>query len=330
MQIEQDIRPGDFRQSGQGMGSGNLALVSENHDGTATHPGDVFFVAPPASIGQVITGTTNVNQAFKSGVARPWTGGRIGIGLLGAIAGSIAGAIIAGSVSGLRSLELVVIIAFGVLGFFMLALPVKPKHTCSYVGTTGLGMFTRKGFTGAVQARVFDFREAVQLRTQQVTHYTNGAYTGDSFDYAWHGASGQRVFTLKGRFYRPKKGNKVIPRDNSVHIAWGGDRAWSLYRLPQVLDQLDQGQVVPFNIGKKDWIGFGNGFIDMTFKGTTQRLQKGEIGGITLARGFMTIQAVGAKKSLFNKQGIFTFSAANVQDFRLFLILIEKQLGIRV
>ncbi len=330
MQIEQDIRPDQFGQSGHGFASPNMALVSENHDGTPTHPGDVFFAPPPESIGQIITGTTNVNQAFKSGVAKPWTGGRIGIGLLGAIAGSIAGVIVAGSSQSLQSLELVIIIAFGVLGFFMLALPVKPKHICSYIGTDGLGVFTRKGFGGSVKANVFEFRNAVQLRTQQITHYTNGAYTGDSFNYTWHGSSGQRVHNLSGRYYRPKKANKVIPRDNTVHLAWGADRAWSLYRLPHVLDQLDQGQVVPFNIGKKDWVGFGNGFIDLTFKGTTQRLQRSEIGGITLARGFMTIQAVGAKKSMFNKQGIFTFGVANVQDFRLFLLLIEKQLGIRV
>lgn len=326
MQIE-DLPLGDGQEMPPGMIATDMT-VAKNHDGTPCDQGDIFFGDLQGQIGEILSGTTNVNRAYKSGVRNPWGAARIGLGILGLIVGAIGGIILGESLTRDDTLHLVMIIAGGVIGFLMLSLPVQPKHACSVVGSLGVAQFKRKGWNGRAKGDVFPFSQGGQLRTQQTTHYTNGVYSGDSINFAWYNANGGKVFSIVGRYYRNKK--RGIPRDNPVNFAWAAERAWSLYRLPQVINDLDQGRSVRFSVGKKDWIGIGRGRIELGFKGQQQELANNEIQNITLARGFMTIAAVGSKKGLFSNQGITTFSVAQTQDFRLFLLVLENETGIRV
>lgn len=324
MQIQEDIHPMDIGLAPPGGLDGGVA-VSENHDRSPVHPGDVFFAEPPADCGEFISGSTNVNRAYKHGVANPWGAGRIFLGILGAVGGAIGGVIVGEAVARQSEIQLALIVLFGVVGFLLVSLPIQPKHECSFVCTHGLARFRRKGWKGQVRAESFLFHTAAQLRSQQITHYTNGVYSGNSYNFNWSGTAGSRMYAINGRYHRKK-----MFKDNLIHFAWSAESAWSLFKLPQLLETLDQGGSVKFAVDKNDWVAIGRGFIELSFKGQTERLARDDIAQINLQQGFMTITAVGAVKKLFSKQGIFTFGVAQTQDFRLFLLLLENETGIRV
>ena len=326
MQIQEDIHPMDIGLSPSDDPLG-AAAVPENHDRSAVHPGDLFFAEPPAECGEITSGTTNVNRAYKLGVANPWGAARIMMGILGAVGGAIAGVIVGEAVSRQSEIQLALIVILGVVGFLLVSLPIQPKHECSFVCTHGLARFRRRGWKGKLTSDIFLFESAAQLRTQQITNYTNGVYTGNTFTFTWHTPTGSRAYVISGHYHR-----KRLAKDktNNAHFAWAAEHTWSLYKLPHLLATLDQGGSVPFAVGKNDSVVIGRGFIELTFKGQTERLARDDIAQITLQQGFMTITAVGAVKKLFSKQGFFTFGVAQTQDFRLFLLLIENETGIRV
>ena len=320
MDIQEDIHAAEF-----GLTADAGPPVPENHDRSAVHPGDVFFSEPPPECGEIFSASTNVNRAFKHGVANPWGAGRVFLGLFGAVGGAIAGVIVGEAISRQSNIQLAVIVVLGVIGFLMVSLPIQPKHACSFVCGQGLARFQRKGWNGLIKADIFLFHTAGQLRTQQITHHTNGVYSGNSFSFTWFTPAGGKGHAITGRYHRKK-----MPKENLVHFAWAAERAWSMYRLPELLATLDQGGSVQFSVGKNNWVTIGRGFLELTFKGQTERLENADIAEITLLQGQMTVTAVGAVKKLFSKQGIFTFGVSETQDFRLFLLLLESETGIRV
>ena len=74
----------------------------------------------------------------------------------------------------------------------------------------------------------------------------------------------------------------------------------------------------------------GNGFIELNFKGQSQRVSAGDIQTIQVAKGEMTITLNDAEKGLFSSRGVFKVGVSKTSDFRLMILLIERELGIRV
>ena len=303
----------------------NAPPVPKNHDGTAIDPGDVFFANPEDAIGQIISGTTNVNRRYKQGVRSTWRGMKVLMALIGASIGAGIGFTVGAKLGDIPFL--VMGSGLCVAGFFGLSALVRPLHKMSLVGTAGFVSYERRGWGGQPKAELRLFSGVDELRIQNVRHYTNGAYTGDSFNYNWFN-QGRRVFGVAGRYYAHK--TKPIPADNSVHMAWAAEREWSIYRLPVVFEAVERGEIVRFRVGRKDSIGVGKGFLELNFKGQVQQVQASEIQNIQVVQGFMTLSLVGSKKGLFSSQGVFKFAVAQAADFRLMTLLIEKELNIRI
>jgi hypothetical protein len=89
-----------------------------------------------------------------------------------------------------------------------------------------------------------------------------------------------------------------------------------------------QNGVVRFRAGG-DWIGVGDGFIEIGWKGAVERLDKAAIQSLSLAQGMLTIKRQGAKEGIFRSEGVFRFPVSAMSDFRTFLVALEVCTGYR-
>jgi hypothetical protein len=71
---------------------------------------------------------------------------------------------------------------------------------------------------------------------------------------------------------------------------------------------------VRFRAGS-DWIGVGNGFIEIGWKGAVERLDKPAIQSLTLNQGTLVIKRQDAKEGLFRSEGVFRFPVSAMSDF---------------
>jgi hypothetical protein len=319
----------------------NLALVPETvgprfprHDGSAPGPDDDFIIPPDPAIGEVVSAGTN---RTLRGFYKTRAGNRIGCGILGAILGGIAGLVVvrAGlelvldlldvegdpgllSLAGFAAMGVAAVV-FALVGFF---LPLLFRRAmASYVGRQGIMRYVKPKF-GAARRELLPFAHAEELKVKRTRNYYNGAYTGTSYDYAWY-RGGQCAFRIAG-MYRDDRKDPIDP----VNFAFAAEKAWTRFRLGQVQEQMRRDGVVRFRAGS-DFIGVGEGFIEIGWKGAVERLEKTAIQSLSLAQGTLVIKRQGAKEGLFRSQGVFRFPVSTMSDFHTFLVALEVCTGYR-
>lgn len=319
----------------------DLSLVPETvgprftrHDGSAPGPDDDFLVPPDPSIGEVVSAGTN---RTLRGFYRASAANRIALAVLGLIFGGIVGGLL---VRGALSVVLdfadidadadllnlagfaggALIGVFSALTGFLLPLLFR-RPMSTYVGRQGIMRYVKPKL-GAAKREVMPFAAAEELRVARTRNYHNGAYTGTTYSYAWH-KGGMSIFRIAG-IYRDDRNDPIDP----VNFAFAAEKAWTGFRLRQVQEQMQRDGVVRFRAGG-DFIGVGNGFIEIGWRGAVERLEKSAIQSLSLAQGTLVVKRHGAKEGLFRSEGVFRFPVSTMSDFRTFLVALEACTGYR-
>jgi hypothetical protein len=316
-------------------------------EGVTTHAGEPidpemdFFEPPPKEIGEIRTAssTLKVRQQPPSTLLR-------GLALFGPAAVAIAALHLT-----IQDVNPVLDIAafaacFG-LGWYF----TRFSHTCSYVGKDGIARIrcARQRYRIA-KREVFLFSRAEELRTSQTRHYHNGIYTHTAYNFTWSGPTGKvsklelddeldtgpvkaarggptgKVFKLEGTY----RGEKTPPKPKDpFHFAQASEVAWSLAVLDRAQAELERDGAIKFRLTGSDWVALGPGFIDLSLKGQTQRCTSEEIDGVSIAGGVFKIKRKGAKEGWFRSEGVFQFAYGNMANARVFLLALDRLLGLR-
>jgi hypothetical protein len=293
-----------------------------SHAGTPLDPDLVLFCEPPESIGEVQTAWTTLQYGKQP---KPMIL-RLGVALALTAACPVF-AVVVSRAAGLNNIDPAWLIGSSlivglVLGGIALA-ATRFKHVCSYVGTAGMSRHTIKGDVEATpEHEIFLFDDATDLTTAQTRHYTNGVYTGTSYNFDWKDHNGQRVFRLHGS-YRSKDGNPK-PKD-PFHFAQSGEFAWSNYLLDILQEELEQHGSVEFKVNKKDRVRVGPGFLELEFKGKTERVNAEDIQTLQVSGGSFQIKTHDAR--WLGRKGKFHFDYAAMANARVFLLSLEALAG---
>jgi hypothetical protein len=306
------------------------------HDGSAAGADDDFIVLPDPSIGDVVSaGTNRTLRGYHKGSSSLMTG-RVVLALLGAIFGALLGFnltrfglnFVADMLEHEIDQGLIDLVSFaamglaaivsGLVGFFLPLAFRKPLVT--YVGNNGIQRYVKTSF--GPRTEVLRFPDADELRVARTRNHYNGAYVGTTYDYHWFKA-GRSAFRIYGQ-YRDDQHDPV----DAVNFAFAAEKSWTRFRLMQTQEAMRREGIVRFRAGS-DWIGVGNGFIEIGWKGAVERLDKPAIQSLTLNQGTLVIKRQGAKEGLFRSEGVFRFPVSAMSDFRTFLVALEATTGFR-
>jgi hypothetical protein len=307
------------------------------HDGSAAGSDDDFIILPDPSIGEPLSAGTNRTLRGYHAATQAQRSNRVALLFLGLIFGGLFGFIVVKTglpeVFQLVELEvdadLLTLMAFASMAFagivcavvgFLLPLAFR-KPLVTYVGQNGLMRYVKSRF-GGPKTELLCFPDADELKVSRVRNHQNGAYVGTTYDYQWY-RQGRSAFRIAG-MYRDDHHDPIDPSN----FAFAAEKAWTRFRLQQVQEQMRREGVVRFRAGG-DWIGVGDGFIEIGWKGAVERLDKAAIQSLSLAQGMLTIKRQGAKEGIFRSEGVFRFPVSAMSDFRTFLVALEVCTGYR-
>lgn len=337
------MQPQSFQQSfgpqGQpGPREGGLEGTWMRHDRTPGRDDDDFLVPVDPAIGGVISASTNRTKQGWYPATKQQKTQRIAAGVVGAALG-----LLGGLVSGLMARELFVglglffllehdgaitalLCAGGTLvGAVVLVAIVwlvrRPQAT--FVGKEGLMRYTR-GLLFGPKLEVLRFEDAAELKVQRTRQFVNGVYTGTLYDYVWRGANGKIAFRINGQ-YRDDGG---LDSHDPVNFAYAAEAAWSAHRIQHFDRMIAQQGVARFQCGR-DWIGVGRGFLELGAGGRTKQIRIEDTKDIHLEQGVLVIKERDAKEGIFRSEGVHRFPIAALNDFQVFLVVLEEQTGVR-
>ncbi len=297
-----------------------FSLSVPNHNGQPNDPEDLFF-GEVDQIGKVQSGNTNFNRLRGH---KKWSKGRVGLVFLGFVLGTAVAGLIAGIAGAMNlNFDSVMPIAFGlgaVGGMLLFAWLGRPWDVCTLIGEKGLARVKRRA--EKTKTDVLVFADVVEMRQRQIKQYVNGVYTGTTFGYDWLDKDQQYQFRIGGVYREDSK--KPIPKANEVHFGAAAEYAWLNHRLPVVLDEVERGGTVRFNVGKKKWIDIGRGWVEFGLKKTPMRMEAADLKEASLHQGTLSI-----KPTEGGWGSTLKVSVADIGDMKIFLSLLEKTLGIK-
>jgi hypothetical protein len=293
-----------------------------DHTGEARPQPVDFFAAPPPEIGQVTSAESTLRQG-KAPMSPPL---RLGIMLAVLAAVALATAQLASNMH--RDDRDVLYIAAGLIAAFALWFVWKLTrfvHRCSYVGNSGVALFTVKGSRNAVpRTQMFRFDQAVEVHAAQTRHFVNGVYTHTSYNYSWTSPEGKVIYRLFGKH----KGKDKLPkRGDFWHFARAAEIAFSEAVLLRAQEQLQREGSIAFRVDAKRWVRVGPGFLEFHFGGEPTRVTRDEIASVSLASGQFSFKHKDAK--WYSRAGKYSFSYGTMANPKVFLFAMEKLMGYR-
>ena len=298
-----------------------FSLSVPNHNGQPNEPEDLFF-GEVDQIGKVQSGNTNSNRLQGH---KKWSWGRIGLTFLGFFLGPFVSGLIGTGIAGAMNLNfdtvMPIAIAVGALGGAILfAYWGRPWEICTFIGEKGLARVKRRG--EKTNTDVLVFADAVEMRQRQIKQYVNGVYTGTTYGYDWLDTDQLKQFRIGGVYREDSK--KPIPKANEIHFGAAAEAAWLNHRLPVVLDTVERGGTVRFNVGRKKWIDIGRGWVEFGLKKEPMRMEAADVKEARLHQGMLSI-----KPREGGWGSTLKVPVADIGDMKIFLSLLEKTLGIR-
>jgi hypothetical protein len=297
-----------------------------DHLGGHLDPECDFFVVPPREIGDVVHAYTSLKRQIEPRAPEA----RLAlVAIWAALAGGAGYGL--DHLTGIHSpLWYVVPAAVAAL----IAWAVTPfSHFCNFVGKDGCAQFKCKGTReGLKQKRIFCFKDAWAVSTSSTRHFTNGVYTGTTFNFSWYPPEGKKtVYQISGRH---TANLKVPPLKNLYNFARATETAWIKFLIPKLDDQLKHQGYINFYMGDGRWARLGPGFIDIVDKkGEVHHCAASDIGSAKIASGQFTISRKDAKSTFFGllgSSGTFRFNYGIMYNARLFLIAFENFLNVKV
>lgn len=297
------------------------------HTGEPLPPGRVFLAPPPAEIGELFSAGSNMD-------AEKGADGQTGKRILSAGGGLLAGMAIVLIISlrGRISFDLTMGIIFyslaGIVGAVVGFILARPRYETSFVGANGIASFEYAGANKPMKnVKVFTFDRAATLNTTMTRNYTNGAYTGTSYEHNWLDAAGRTAHKITGTFHN-QDGNP--PGDDPYWFANAAEFAWSNYQLPVMIDAVNRGEAVMFPVRGKGAVGVSLGGLLVEMGGKHEVMPHAEIGDFGIKNGEVTIARRDAKKGFLGMgaDGIFKFPYAGLGNAQLFLKLLDATTAI--
>lgn len=293
------------------------------HSGEPLPADAFFFVSPPTEIGEVVTAHSSVRR----GKPLEPTGWRLLLaGGLTAVGDFIIWLVLHSDTE-IGSL-LMWMLLFSVPAFLITFLVSKRTAVCSYAGSLGIARFRLKRDPDKTRRpEIFLFQNAVELRTSQTRHYTNGVYTGTNYEFIWSNFQGKTCYKLTGSYY---SSDGKPDKESPYYYALGAEGAWSAFAFERAKAELANHGVVRFNLPYGNYLVIGDGFIDLCFKGQTAHCPTHEIDRVTIKQGVITLRRTDAKSGFFGigSSGIFTFDYAGLANARVFLFLLDHLVGV--
>jgi hypothetical protein len=287
-----------------------------HHSGIPIDSALDFFALPPPEIGEIRTAASTLKNNKRP---MPLVSRLLLCGMIASL-----------GIAALRLLDLQEPVLYTLLCLVLAPLTwyfTRFRHECSYVGKLGTARRFCKGHRGNVyKTEQFLFDEAAELRTSQTRHYTNGVYTGTSYEHNWTTAEGKKRYRVTGRY----TGESRPPKPESpFHFAQSAELAWSSCLMERAVEELNTRGSIRFNLARQNWVAVGNGFIDLHMDGNDARCTREEIAGISLNGGTFEIRRTDAKVGWFSRTGVFSFGYGQMANSRLFLLALDKLLGFR-
>ena len=297
------------------------------HDGSALTGLEDFFSPPPATIGEVIScySTLKSGRSHMSAAMRVLLCG--GVGLVVAVLVML----LFHSTGGDRDRLVAVLVSFGLglVAGLIAYVVTRFKHFTTYVGSKGIAQYMCRGSRDDVVEKTnFTFAAADELRTGQTRMYHNGVYTGTTYEFKWNDANGKVICTIKGQYHNKKGTPKTADLFNWAKSA---ELAWSHFILDRAQEELEKQGAITFRLDGGNFVRLGPGFMDLHQKGKDVRLSKAELANIKLGDGMFTVQQVGASKGFLGigGAGYFSFNYSKMANARVFLIALDRLLGLR-
>ncbi|WP_166826810.1 hypothetical protein [Thalassoroseus pseudoceratinae] len=290
------------------------------HAGTEIPVTMIFFEPPPAEIGKVLSAWSSLKEGKEphSGLVQLLIVGMVAIGITLALL-----VIAAATFGGLDPDVVYISIGFGLLAGIITYFVSIFRHQCSYVGEQGVAILKIRGdWDSEIKEQLLLFEDAVSLNAAQTRNYTNGIYTGTSYDFTWKNGAGERLMRLNGN-YHSKTGN---PKEKSpFHLARMAEHAWNIHLTDRLQDELDEYGYVEFLVNKKDAVRVGPQFIEFCFKGRTERVPAHAIKNLSINNGIFAIHTNEAK--WFSSKGKFSFNYSSLANAGMFIFSLERLLG---
>jgi hypothetical protein len=286
-----------------------------------------FFADPPPDIGALCSADTTLRQHIG-----PWPAWArwslvCGLGLVGLLGGAL-GVRLFPAPQPLEDLLLPIppAVAAAVAGWFL----TRFRHSCSYVGRSGLAHYVCGGRRGhIIRAEVLRFPEVCELRAAQTRRYAGGRYRDTLWSFVWLGHDGQPRFELHGKHHS----EAGLPRDphDPVHFALAAELAWTLWLLGDAYRRIDRAETVPFRLGERHGVGVGRGHLIFVRDQNEERWAAEEIAEAVLENGILRIRRFDAREGWeATGGGEFRFDLGQLSNARLFLRLLETAAGVPV
>ncbi|MEO1590634.1 MAG: hypothetical protein AAFU71_04995 [Cyanobacteria bacterium J06632_22] len=295
----------------------------KNHAGVPLTDDRLFFIAPPEAIGPVISASTSllVQPKKKSLKDR----------LLGPVVGGIAIGFFVGIV--LLALSAAPPISLGVGGVAAIAFGGWCYYDdgifraeCSYLGEQGIAQYALKGSpTATPTAKVMQFEDAAQLRTQQTRVYKNGAYQRTNYRFSWQ-QRGQSEYVINGSYHN----EKGLPEPWHVfHLGAAAEIIWTQRLLKFANQDLAEKGYVEFPVGKEvQSVKVGSNFLEfVTPAGESQRATVADMKQVQLNAGQFRFVHRDAK--WWSGKGKYGFTYGSMPNARLFLMCLQQLAGIQ-
>jgi hypothetical protein len=296
-----------------------------HHNGDSL-PGDLeFFVTPPPEIGPVLTASSSLSRGVHP---RP-AASRANLALLLGGGALLLTVLLVVAVRPRAAAPYIVLPAItGLLGAGIAVFATHFRQRCSYVGREGVARFVCAGDTDRlVLAEVFLFRDATELRTSQLRHYVNGAYTGTNYTFTWTDVAGQTRYVLQGRYHSAEGTPKA---KDPFHFARSAEMAWSGYLLPDAVRQLDMGGEVLFLLNRGNWIRLGRDGLRFSDGGQEDTWDARDLSGVNLKDGVVYVRRHDAREGWFSSNGVLKFDFQSMGNTQLFFFLVERVLRLPV
>jgi hypothetical protein len=290
------------------------------HNGAAVPDDMDFFTPPPDEIGTVATAQSTL-KTYKREMTTLSTA-LVRLGFAGAVAG---GGYYLGQALG-PGAEPMIGVLTGLGGFLGLLIGwamTSFKHLCSYCGEHGVTEYTIKGSRqNEPKQRRLLFQDAMDLRTSQTRHYTNGIYTSTQYSFQWVDADGKKLLTLSGS-YRSQAGTPKV--DSPFWFASAAERLWNGHVADRMQAELDKNGFVEFRVNKKDRVRVGPGFMEFEFGGRTDRVTPADIKDLSISGGTFVIKTKEAR--WFSSKGKFSFNYGAMSNAQMFVFSLQQLMG---
>jgi len=293
-----------------------------DHRGQPRPPGPIFFAAPPASIGQLISAESTLGSG-RIEFALP-----VRIGLAAAVVGIIfyGGMLVAAMQHpddrGIYLFFTVVLAALGAAGLWY---NTGFNHNCTYVGQDGFARFRlKRNRDGTPVQTLLLFRDAAALLARQTHSYTNHIYTHTSYSFRWMNDAGRYVARLDGKY----RGEHCPPKaGDAFHFAAAAEIAWSEHVLARAQQQLQQEGSIAFRVDHNRVVRVGPNFLEFHFGEAPVRVNRQDIGSVTLGNGFFSFKHKDAK--WYGNAGKYRFAYGDMANGKVFLFALDRLMGYR-